>query len=606
MHFLVLFLIVLISPLLTDTVSAQSAHFYPLEMVKPGQKGFGKTVFSGTQVENFDVEILGVLHNIGPKQNLILARLSGEKLSHTGVFAGMSGSPVYLENRLVGAVAYAFSFAKEPFAGITPIQEMVDIFKERPQTVQQRSSAFGLLKLTDLANLERFLLQPRHEIPYFPLSGAWSGIPSHAGELRPISTPVNLSGFSQQSIQYFTPYLNAMGMVPVRGMASGRAESFPKTDLEPGATISVGMVRGDMDVSASGTLTHISGDRIYAFGHPFLSIGYTDMPLNKGAVLAVIPSLMSSQKVSATTEWIGSIRQDRSTGIMGMIGERPRLIPVRLRLQTSRNETKEFNYEIVNDPFLTPFLMAFSVHNAILSSERSIGGQTLQVRCQISLLNQPDVNFENSVSDLASSPALAAISAAAPVNFLLNSGFEDMSLQRINLEISAIEQTREATLEKIWQDKLEVRAGEEINLTVFLRKQNGETVSEKYPVKIPPDVGPGPLKIAIADGRSLNKSDADSETGEFVPDNLRQLIRAINNIKKNDRLYIRIFRDQPGAVVGGEGLPDLPPSLLALYRSEKTSGDVKTINKVIYVEHELPSTQSVLKGQHVIRINVKG
>jgi hypothetical protein len=605
MQYRVLFLILTLLPFLHQAVPAQSAHFYPLEMVKPGQKGYGKTVFSGTQVESFDVEILGVLKNIGPKQNLILARLSGEKLNNTGVFAGMSGSPVYLENRLVGAVAYAFSFSKEPFAGITPIQEMVDIFKERPQTVQQRSS-FGTLKLSDLANLERFLLQPRNDVPYFPLSGSLSGIPSHAGELRPISTPVNLAGFSQQSIQYFAPFLNAMGMVPVRGLASGRAESFPKTELEPGASISVEMVRGDMDVSASGTLTHISGSQLYAFGHPFLSIGYTDMPLNKGAVLAVIPSLMSSQKVSATTEWIGSIRQDRSTGIMGVLGERPRLIPVRLRLQTSRNETKEFNYEIVNDSFLTPFLMAFSVHSAILSSERSIGGQTLQVRCQISLKNQPDVNFENSVSDMASSPALAALSAAAPVNFLLNSGFEDMSLERINLEISAIEQTREATLEKIWQDKLELRAGEEVNLTVFLRKQNGEVFSEKYPVKIPTDISPGPLKIVIADGRSLTKSDAESEMGEFVPDNLKQLIRAINNIKKNDRLYIRMFRDQPGAVIGGEGLPDLPPSLLALYRSEKTSGDVKTINKVIYVEHELPSTQSVLKGQHVIRVNIKG
>jgi hypothetical protein len=605
MQFRVLLPILTMLLVAPQAVLAQSAHFFPLEMVKPGQKGYGKTVFSGTQVESFDVEILGVLKNIGPKQNLILARLSGEKLNDTGVFAGMSGSPVYVENRLVGAVAYAFSFAKEPFAGITPIQEMVDIFKERPQTVQQRSS-FGVSKLSDLADLERVLLHPRNDLPYFPLSGSWSGIPSHAGELRPINTPISLSGFSQQSIQYFAPYLNAMGMVPVRGMASGRAEPFPNAELEPGTTISVEMVRGDMDVSASGTLTHISGDQLYAFGHPFLSIGYTDMPLNKAAVLAVIPSLMSSQKVSATTEWIGSIRQDRSTGIMGIVGHRPRLIPVRLRLQTSRNETKEYNYEVVNDSFLTPFLMAFSVHSAILSSERSIGGQTLQVRCQIALKNQPDVNFENSVSDMASSPALAALSAAAPVNFLLNSGFEDMSMERINLEISAIEQTREATLEKIWQDKLEVKPGEEVNLTVFLRKQNGETISEKYPVKIPEDIGPGPLKIVIGDGRSLNKSDADSEMGEFVPDTLKQLIRAINNIKKNDRLYIRIFRDQPGAVIGGEGLPDLPPSLLALYRSEKTSGDVKTINKVIYVEHELPSTQSVLKGQHVIRVNVKG
>lgn len=585
---------------LTGLAFGQSADFLPLNMVKPGQKGVGKTVFYGTQVETFDVEILGVLQNVGPQQNLILARLSGKPLEETGVFAGMSGSPVYVDGKLVGAVAYAFSFAKQPIAGITPIQEIVDIFRENlPKNLRlaRRSSPARLMEVASLPDLFSSFPFP----PEIPLPAA--GLET-SGSLRPIGTPISFAGFAPQSIQAFAPHLQALGLVPVVGAASGRVDTFKDVPLEAGSTITVQLVRGDMDVSAAGTVTHISGDKIYAFGHPFLSIGYTDLPMNRAAVLAIIPSLMSSMKISAPTGFAGSVRQDRATGIMALRGEKSRLIPVRLTLHTSRHESKIFNYEVVTDNFLTPLLMTFTVHNSILSSERAIGGQTLQVKCKISLQGQPEVNFENSVSDLFSTPAVAALAAASPVNFIMNSGFDNVVMEGIELEITAVEQTREAVLEKVWLDRLEVKAGEEVNLTVFLRKPNGETLAEKYPVKIPEEVQPGALKIMIGDGLSLTKAEAEMEPAEFVPQDLSQLVKAINNLKKNDRLYIRLFRNRQGAVVGGEGLPALPPSMLALYGSEKTSGDSTAINQVVFSEHELPATGFVLKGRTTLTVNV--
>ena len=577
---------------------AQSSSFFPLEQVKPGLKGYGKTVFEGNQVERFDFEVLGVLKNVGPKQDMILARLSGDKVNRTGVFAGMSGSPVYIDDKLVGAVADAFPFSKEPIAGITPIQQMVDIFKERPAGGTPSSSVKAdprqWLKPTDMAQL----------IPPGLASAFTSGNQPSASSLRQIATPLNLSGFAPAVIAQFTPQLRALGFEPVSGIGGMAADPGDDGRLEPGSTLAVQLVTGDMDVSASGTVTHVSGNNIYAFGHPFLSIGFTDLPMSKASVITVIPTLMVSMKVSATTRPVGTIKQDRATGIMGITGEKPHMIPVHLQLTTSRNEVKELNYEIVNDAFLTPFLMAFTVQNGIVSSERAVGGQTLQIKCSITVKDQPEILFENSVSDLASSTAFAAIAAASPVHFLLNSGFDNLVMEKINLEINAVEQTREAILEKVWQDKLEARPGEEVNVTVFLRKSNGDIMAQKYPVKIPEDIPPGPLKMMIGDGTSFEKSDAESEM-DFVPTTLQQLVRAINNLKKNDRLYIRLFRDQPGALIGGEALPDLPPSLLALYRSEKTSGDVKTINKVIYVEHELSPTNFVLSGQKVIKVNIK-
>ncbi|MCH6569871.1 MAG: hypothetical protein IH794_07175 [Acidobacteria bacterium] len=588
--------------LVTLPLFGQSVEFYPLESIQPGQTGYGKTVFEGTRVDTFQVEILGVLKNVGPKQNMILARLSGGPIARTGVFAGMSGSPVYIEDKLIGAVAYAFPFAKEPFAGITPIREMVDIFKEKPESGPRRARRVNPDKMYDVAQLPSFL--SHFELPQFfvePSLTRWQDL----GRLQPIATPLNLSGFSPRSIQQFSSQLELLGLVPVRGMGTARMEAYEDAPLQAGSTITVQLVRGDIDVSASGTATHIEGDRIYGFGHPFLSVGYTDLPLNKGAVLTIIPNLMTSEKVSATLEPIGSIKQDRATGIMGVAGEEAQLIPVRLRLHTSRNEVKELNFEVVTDNFLTPFLMSFTVHSSIVSSERSIGDQTIQVKCTISIKGQSDVNFESSVSDLVSSPVFAALAAASPVNFLLNSGFEELVMEKIDVEITAVEQTREATVETIWQDRLEVDPGEEVQLTVFLRQSNGDTIIKKYPVKIPEEITPGPLKIVVADGMSLTREDAETGVGEFIPESLQQLIKAINNLKKNDRLYIRLVREQAGAIISGEGMPDLPPSLLALYGSRKTSGELKSMGEVIYVEHELPATEFVLNGRQEISVNVK-
>lgn len=588
--------------LVTLPLFGQSVEFYPLESIQPGQTGYGKTVFEGTRVDTFQVEILGVLKNVGPKQNMILARLSGGPIARTGVFAGMSGSPVYIEDKLIGAVAYAFPFAKEPIAGITPIREMVDIFKEKPESGPRRARRVNPDKMYDVAQLPSFL--SHFELPQFFVEPSLTR-GQDLGRLQPIATPLNLSGFSPRSIQQFSSQLELLGLVPVRGMGTARMEAYEDVPLQAGSTITVQLVRGDIEVSASGTATHIEGDRIYGFGHPFLSIGTTDLPLNKGAVLTIIPNLMTSEKVSVTLEPIGSIKQDRATGIMGVAGEEAQLIPVRLRLHTSRNEVKELNFEVVTDNFLTPFLMSFTVHSSIVSSERSIGDQTIQVKCTISIKGQSDVNFESSVSDLVSSPVFAALAAASPVNFLLNSGFEELVMEKIDVEITAVEQTREATVETIWQDRLEVDPGEEVHLTVFLRQSNGDTIIKKYPVKIPEEITPGPLKIVVADGMSLTREDAETGVGEFIPESLPQLIKAINNLKKNDRLYIRLVREQAGAIISGEGMPDLPPSLLALYGSRKTSGELKSMGEVIYVEHELPATEFVLHGRQEISVNVK-
>ncbi len=604
MRLLLLAIVVFLSLAQTQALFAQSSDFYPLDSVKPGQKGYGKTVFQDTKIERFGVEILGVLRNFGPHQNLILARLAGKQLERFGVFGGMSGSPIYLEDRLAGAVAYSYLFAKEPIAGITPIQEIVDVFQEKPKLSGFSGKHHQSRNFHQVTRWKLSDLLPKYRPPHFQVDSTLT--PYHTTyKLRPIATPLSISSFSTQSFQTFASQFRELGFAPMQGAGSAVMGSNTRSVLEPGASISVHLVRGDIDLYTSGTLTHIDGKRLYAFGHPFTRIGYTDMPLSKAAVLTIISTWENSAKVSANLESIGSIKQDRATGVMGIIGEDARLIPVKLRLLTSRNELKEFNYGIINDSFLTPLLMALSVHNGLVASERSVGGQTLKVKCTISVKGQPQVKFEHTVSDLVDTATSAAVVASVPLNFLLTSGFQDLVTEKIDIEITSLEEVQEATLEKVWQDKVEVRVGEEVKLKVFLRKLNGDMVIETYPIKIPDGLPTGPLQILIGDGVSLTELDTKVDPDQFVPNNLGQLIKAINNLKKNNRLYIRLFRNQAGTAIGGERLPGLPPSLLALYNSKKTSGDTRSINKVIYMEHELPPTDFVLKGHTVIKVTIE-
>lgn len=580
------------------SILAQGAEFYPIELVKPGQKGQGKTIFNGSEIGTFDVEVLGVLENFGPQQSAVLARLSGGDIERTGVFEGMSGSPVYLEGRLLGAVAFSFPFSREAIAGITPIRSMVDAFKDRPPLARKTARGFSPDMLRGLHGDS--LIPPFSEGHQLASLGRDSG-----QNLRPIATPLNLSGFSPETIKAFQPAFDALGLVAVRGLAGESPTDYKTLPVQPGSTVAVQLMRGDVSVSASGTITHVSGDKVYAFGHPFLSLGTTEMPMNLASVLTVIPSLYSSQKVSAIGQPIGVLRGDRSTGIYGVMGQEPEMLPIRLKLLTSRNEVREFRYEVVKDAFLTPLMINLSVHNAIISSERSLGGQTLRVKCDIKVKNQPNVIFESNVASFVSTPAMAAVTLSAPVGILLNSGFEDLDVERVSFEVTSIEEAKQAELVRVWQDKLEAKPGEEVTLSMFLRTSEGKTELRKYPFRIPEGIAAGPLKIEVGDGLSVSRNSADRDDEEFVPENPHQLIKAINNLKTNDRLYVRLYRDQAGAVIGGEGMPDLPPSLLALYRARKTSGAVKPIQRVVYAELELTAMDYVLSGHKSLRIDVK-
>ena len=581
---------------------------FPLEDVRAGMKGTARTVFSGSDTEEFNVEVLGVLPGFpGPRQSAIIAKLSGSNVEKTGVFAGMSGSPVYIDGKIVGAIAFSFPFSKEPIAGITPIKQMIDIFDkgvdEKAKPKEPRAVSFAQLAGTDWKpNLPKPAVSSVSLLT--PVSAGSPLLPLIGQQMTPIATPLVFSGISQETLSMFAPQLVASGMLPVSGvggsaaitpMAEVTAKTFP-----PGSSISVQLVRGDYSLAAAGTITMRDDSRIYAFGHPFLSLGASDMPMTESSVVTVIANMNNSFKLAVPGQMVGSIAQDRASGIYGLLGRAPKMIPVKVNLRTSRDRTETYTYEVVSDSFLTPILLNITIFNTITSSERVLGESTITMTGEIKVKGQETIKIDRRFS-ANNSLVQAAGSIAAPVASLLTSGFDDVQLDGITLDISSSETKYAGTLERITLDRTEVRRGEKVEVQAYVRTESGKQFVQRIPVQIPEDAALGQLLVFVGDGGALQEG---SPAKSFVPQDLSQLVRAINTVKKSDRLYVKLFRITNGAVIGTSELPSLPPSMVATLNSDRTSGGyTPTVLSPVY-EMELPPAEFVISGQQLIAIDV--
>ena len=588
-------------------VKLNGPELFPLEDLRPGMKGTARTVFSGTQAEEFGVEILGILPGFpGPRQSAIIARLSGPNVEKTGVFAGMSGSPVYIDGKIVGAIAFSFPFSKEPIAGITPIKQMIDLFNKGSENLkpkEPRVVSFAQLAGTDWKpNLPKPAVSSVSLMA--PVSSGSPLIPLLGQQMTPIATPLVFSGISQESLAAFAPQLVANGLLPVSG-AGGSAPITPLAEVNantflPGSSISVQLVRGDYSLAAAGTVTLRDEDRIYAFGHPFLSLGASDMPMAESSVVTVIPNVNNSFKLAVPGRMVGSISQDRASGIFGLLRQAPKMIPVKVNLHTSRDRTETYSYEIANDSFLTPLLLNITLFNTITSSERALGDSTIAMKGEIKVKGQETIQIDRRFS-ANNSAIMAAGSIAAPVSSLLASGFDNVQLDGITLDISSTETKYAGTLERITLDRTEVRRGEKVEVQAYVRTESGKQFVQRIPVQIPEDAALGQLLVFVGDGGALQEG---SPAKAFVPQDLSQLVKAINTVKKSDRLYVKLFRITSGAVIGTSELPSLPPSVVATLNSDRTSGGyTPTVLSPVY-EKELPPAEFVISGQQLIAIDV--
>jgi hypothetical protein len=587
----------------------------PVEELRPGMVGIGRTVFEGTRVEEFKVHILGVLENvIGTHRNLILARLEGGPLANTGVIAGMSGSPVYIDGRLVGAVSYSLGqFSKEPIAGITPIAEMTDAtaFNDIRPAAARVHIDFPLTRDNLTAAFQKALNWNR---PFTDRPGDAALLGASAGSvfggvsgadigtlLRPIATPLMMSGFEPGLADMLSGAFREQGFVPTGRGAMGRAGETPyEGPLKPGDAIGVMLVSGDLELGATGTVTHVDGEKVYAFGHPLYNLGPTAFPMTRAYVYTVLPSLASSLKVSTTGEIIGAFLQDRAVAIAGKLGAGPKTIPVTLTLESGRAPKRTFHFQLANDQMFTPLMAAASITSTLGAYERQYGSATFHISGTATLSRHDAVNFDNIFS--GDQPSVnTATYIAAPIAALLGNDYEKVDIEGIDLAITSVEEPKTATLERVWLDDQRPRAGRTVLLKVLLRTYRGEDLIRTIPIDIPANVN-GTLSLLVADGGRLGQIE-QRETRSSQPRSVDQIVRTLNRSRRGNTLYVKLLGSEPGAVVKGEPLTSLPPSVLGVLEADRSNGSFSPLTNATLGEWQL-ATEHAVAGSKTLSITV--
>jgi hypothetical protein len=573
----------------------------PFSQVKAGMTGKGKSVFEANKIEEFDAEILGVLENYQPKRNLILARLRGCGLENTGVIEGMSGSPVYIDGKLIGAVAYSFPFAKEPIAGITPIEEMIAVSKSGDQPGPSGSAPIAFrqsLTLDDLLGLYASAVGPK----------GTSG--SAADSFVPLRIPVVFGGFSSPAFEKAKPFIAGLGFQPVQSGTLGQAQAkpaLPVPALREGDAVGVQLMAGDLDMTAVGTVSYVDGDRVYAFGHPFYNLGAVDFAMTKVDVITVVPNVQSSFKLASTGPMIGRISQDRTAGAYGEIGKMPKLIPVNVKLEGGPFVKKEFKFRIVNDKILSPALMNMALSSIITAEERSYGNLSLDFDGDIYLDKGVSIHLEDLYSGNYGNPTTGFSGVvAAVVYYLTNNDFKDVGIYRIDLNIRATEEALFSDLERVLLDKYEASPGERIQVKTYYRTFREESLLEEVSVQTPNLPAGSEFYLVVGDAASMQQLERSQyRTQDFVPRNLNQLIRILNSLRKSNRIYFKIMAAKPGLFLRGEELPNLPPTLKSMFSSPRAAASSPTdLTRSTLSEFQLPIPY-VFRGAAVIPIKIR-
>ena len=601
----------------TDAQPA-SAGFFRLQDVKPGMRGIGRTVFHDNRIEDFQVEILGVLQNLTPKQSIILARLSGGPLQEAGVIQGMSGSPVYIDGKLLGAVALGFPFSKEPIAGIQPIEQMI-----ADATFTPPGTTGAVKAVADTHRADSVKADPRATARVERASLA-SGVAkmeqrfavsrSTFGNLSEISTPLALSGFTTRTLQTFAADFRKLGFEPQQGVSAGSPTSQEYTGrIEPGSMISVQLLSGDWSVSADGTVTYIDGQKVYAFGHQFLDGGPTQLPFARSDVMAVVPALNSSFKLSVPREWVGTILSDRATAIAGLVGRKADTIPFTISVHAPNINAHEYHFEVVNDQLLTPFVVQTAIFSAIDATERTIGAGTLRLRGRIEFDNNlpPLVVQDVYVSDSGLAQQ-ASVDGVVTLGFVMGGEFKDLHVKRIAYDLELVDSKHQLRIAGMWASKHEVRPGESVQVTALLQGENGIELTRTATYQVPVGAPTGPLNLTFSDANTMNAPEF-AGLAQSQLHSATEMIDVINKFRGSEAAYLRVWRQAPtfsisGPLPGGE-ISSPPPSVMLVLAdpsNSATTSQALTLTRGSGIaEFKLPVDGFAVTGARTIQVEVK-
>jgi len=559
--------------------------------VRPGMKGVGYTVFQGTKPEPMGVEVLGVLRNLnGPKSDVVLVKLVGEKPEFTGVVAGMSGSPVYIDGKLLGAIAYRIGqFSKEPIAGVTPIEQMLEI-NEFDQSIPQGGAA----AVARVSGASRTSTPGKEDS---------NPVQSYAQYLTPIDAPFVFNGFNEAAIKQFAPALSAAGITPVMGVGSASKDKQPEP-LVPGSAVSAIMVRGDMDVAATCTVTYMDKDHLLACGHPLMQFGMVDMPMTKANVVATLSSPLNAFKIINTTESVGAFVQDRHTGILGRFDRDPKMIPVTLSIH-GPSGPREYHYEVLNNAKLTPVMMMTTVYNALMGMNQYGEETTYRMNGRIHVNGFSDVRLTNMFSPVDANPTAYSVAMSLGEHFgrIYDNPFEAPTVSGVNLEFDIEPERRAAVLESARTDVTEARPGDEITIEAVLRPYRGDRIVRRIPVRVPTSAPKGSLRILVSDAETLDRARRSTPAMGRRMD-LHSTIEVLNKEHLNDHLYVSLLEANPQATVEDKVMPAVPLSVMNVMEGMRATQEMVVFNESAVNEASTP-VGYVVSGAQIISVSVK-
>jgi len=589
----------------TSTDSTSQDVTIPIDQIQPGMKGVAYTIFSGDTVEPMDLTVIGVLHNaLGPKLDVILVQLLGDKPEHSGVVAGMSGSPVFINGKLAGALSLKLGmFTKEAIGGVTPIANMYDINNALP--------ADGAAKVTAAS--------PKSD----PDANSWTTISGGSSALRiplsnelarrssldlgsylvPIETPLIMTGVYPETIVQFASQFSALGMT---AMVGGKAAPSPEdAKLKPGDMVGMELVGGDLSLDAGCTVTAIVGDRVFACGHPLFSFGDVSIPLTRGHVVMTLNSSMASTKIMSSGSVIGTLTEDRTTAVMGRLGAGPRMIPMDVAIATPQEE-KRFHFEVAELRQLTPLLVAVSALNGISGNTAYTEGTTLQLSGAIDVKDHGSVKLEDFYAPQDSgAPSGLQIAFAVLRTFseIYTNPYEPPKIDKISLRVTSLPAHRSATIESAWSEKSEVEPGETIGVKVLLRPYRGSPFIQEIPITIPLQSARGPMELLVSDGETLNRMTQPFGAPSQLA-GLDELVAMMNRERHNDRLYAALLQPTPTLLVEDKELPNVPLSEINIMDQRRNPGAARLLNQSAAGEWSVPMNQ-VIAGQRALTITVK-
>jgi hypothetical protein len=599
-----------------DGISLQNEKWnvpiIPLSEIKPGMTGTGKTVFYNFKIEEFGVQVIDIIKNMNPKSDVILVKLTGDMAEHAGVVSGMSGSPIYFNNRLAGALAYRFGqFMKEPIAGVTPIEAMLEIaHKESIRSQEMNAQASltpDLLKVTLCGASNDFWTNTIAQCAGTALNGA--------GSIVPIHSPLVLAGFQEQLISECKNVFEAAGFVVMPGGTSATDTGSSPLPFEPGAAIAQVFVSGDMSVEATGTVTAVDNNRLLAFGHPLFNVGPVYLPMAHTKILTTLASAMASSKMAMATEIAGSVRQDRQTGIYGDMSLQPRMIPVTVSVNSIANESRSFHFKVANDPSLNiilPFYFRIALMQALTAARLATDRISFTLAGQIELDDGRIISIDDFFSSKKTfgvfEPGNEAASlsdlVASVLGILMVNDFKHPDIRKINVAVQSSPGEKVADIRSIRLDKTEIIPGDSIRLNIELKSNSNQKIHFVRVIRIPKNCKSDRLMVLASSALPVTQYEMQRNREKYMPVTFEHLLSILEKRRKNNNLYIQVRGQDSGLLLKGEELSSLPPSVLAVMDSRRSSGENALLAEQVIVEDIVP-TEFQITGVKRLYLKVK-